>query len=77
MKAYTIKPLNWRPHGNRHFYADALGDTYIVYFSAVEQWTNHATMEEFDSADAAKAACQADYERRLEEWLSPIEGART
>lgn len=73
MTLYRLKPLEWKPSGDRHFVSVNLLGRYIVYFAHCKAWQVHDCDTQFGSSEAAKAACQADYEKRMLEFLEPVE----
>lgn len=71
MKTYTIRPLEWKPlEGALAAYTtfgnySAWGDCWCFAQSHIAGVTTTPA----DSLEAAKAACQRDFEKRLAKWL--------
>ncbi|MEQ1938589.1 hypothetical protein ABMA46_10065 [Mesorhizobium sp. CN5-321] len=63
-QAVAVKPLEWYDPGNRIEYADTLLGSYKINASG-SWWLDNGAMEHCGSREAAKAAAQADYERRI------------
>ncbi len=78
-QAVAVKPLEWREHKGdefcfHHYDADAIGGSYTIEARAngrVDLWLpNQPVGEAFRTVGSAKAAAQADYERRILSALS-------
>ena len=76
-----VTPLEWKPLGKSFEATTPFGEFYAQHYSEIdgEGWTavySEATeIGDFPTADDAKVAAQADYERRILSVLSTTEGS--
>lgn len=75
--AVKVKPLEWRGPERGFYEADVLGETVhimVILYNEPGRFVLHPCTndrQKFDTLDAAKAAVQADYERRIRSALVP------
>ena len=78
--ARAVRPLEWRElvadafWGSEYLVYATTKDTWAASLTAVGYWGDEPIAGEWRSEEAAKAAAQADYERRILSALMPVEG---